>query len=118
MFNKYGRVRGSRLPLTQSVVLNCGGALSRKGRGHINKRRGSRPCRVTVSDALELTNPTYEPLTHLLTHMTRTTDAFAASTPARPGAGVTYCASRKRRMVSTGTTLAGGSGPLPTISGA
>src|SRR5262245_15752620 len=31
MFNKYGRVRGSRLPLTQSVVLNCGGALSRKG---------------------------------------------------------------------------------------
>src|SRR5262249_7806343 len=28
MFNKYGRVRGSRLPLTQSVVLNCGGALS------------------------------------------------------------------------------------------
>src|SRR5262245_6972858 len=28
MFNKYGWVRGSRLPLTQSVVLNCGGALS------------------------------------------------------------------------------------------
>ena len=57
MFNKYGRVRGSRLPLTQSVVLNCGGALSRKGRGHINKRRGSRPCRVTVSDAVELGQP-------------------------------------------------------------
>src|SRR5215510_4449472 len=54
MFNKYGRVRGSRLPLTQSVVLNCGGALSREGRGRINKRCSSRPCRVTVSDAVRL----------------------------------------------------------------
>src|SRR5215831_9202493 len=54
MFNKYGRVRGSRLPLTQSVVLNCGGALSCEGRGRFNKRRGSRPCHVTVSDEVRL----------------------------------------------------------------
>src|SRR5882672_6428055 len=59
----------------------------------------------------------YALLTHLLTHITRATDAFAASTPARPGAGVTYCVSRKRRMVSIGTTLAGGTGAEPAISG-
>ena len=65
MFNKYDRVRGSksRLPLTRSVVLNCGGALSQhKGvyarlRGRWGEGASTNAAalgRVTVSDAVRL----------------------------------------------------------------
>jgi hypothetical protein len=35
MFNKHGCVRACSVPLTQSVVLNCGGTLSREGRATV-----------------------------------------------------------------------------------
>src|SRR5207249_3872735 len=41
--NKLSWVRGCELPLTQFVLLNYGGALSREGRGRINYRYDSRP---------------------------------------------------------------------------
>ena len=40
--SKHCWVRGGRLPLTQFVPLNRGGALSREGRGRINNGRNSR----------------------------------------------------------------------------
>src|SRR5262245_23579571 len=55
MFNKHGWVRGSVLPLTQSVVLNCGGALSRSGeRAHQQALRLSAMPRSPFSDAVRL----------------------------------------------------------------
>src|SRR6185369_2657353 len=57
---------------------------------------------------------------HFRTQITRTTDAFAASTPAAPpAAGGTFCASRKLRIVSTGVSVAPAAAalPVPAISG-